>query len=248
MEIRHIRTRGEFVACVDLQGATWGRAFSDIVPVSMLQISVKMGGTCIGAFGPDGLLRGFVFGVTGLRNGELAHWSHMLAVSPEVRNRGIGKRLKLAQGEALRAAGVNTVYWTYDPLVARNAHLNINHLGVIVDQYVPDMYGESDSDLHQLGTDRFIVRWCLDEEAAGREPAEGADTVEVVIPSDIEAIEARSVDEAREWRRTTRRAFTRLLGAGGRVAGFVPGREYGRYLVVRKPGAPSQRTERPSGP
>lgn len=248
VEIRPVRTRSEFAACVDLQGDTWGRSFSDIVPVSMLQVSVKMGGICIGAFGAGGRLHGFVFGVTGPREGELAHWSHMLAVSPEVRNRGIGKRLKLAQGEVLRAAGVNTVYWTYDPLVARNAHLNINHLGVIIDDYVPDMYGDSDSELHRLGTDRFIVKWCLDEEPADRESGDDDDTVEVVIPSDIEAVEARSVDEALEWRRTTRRAFTRLLGAGGRVAGFVPGREYGRYLLVRKPGAPSQRTERPSRP
>ena len=43
------------------------------------------------------------------------------------------------------------------------------------------------------------------------------------------------MDEALEWRRTTRDAFTRLLGDGGRVEGFVPGREYGRYLLVRKP-------------
>lgn len=268
VEIRHLRTQDEFVACVDLQRDTWGWSFSDIVPVSMLQISVKMGGVCMGAFGPGGELRGFVYGITGVRKGELAHWSHMLAVRPEVRDQGMGRRLKLAQADALRALGVSTVYWTFDPLVARNAHFNINRLGVTIDEYAPDMYGRSDSELHQLGTDRFIVRWSLEEEGgqAGAAPPrragavvvapEGvavgrghgrsagapdgtdymdAETVEVLIPSDIEAVEARSVDEALAWRRTTRGAFTRLLGAGARVAGFFPDREYGRYVLVRKP-------------
>lgn len=270
VEIRHLRTDDELSACVDLQRDTWGRSFSDVVPVSMLQISVKMGGVCMGAFGPRGELCGFVYGVTGVRKGELAHWSHMLAVRPELRDGGIGKRLKLAQGDALRALGVKNVYWTYDPLVARNAHFNLNLLGVTIDEYVPDMYGRSDSELHQLGTDRFIVRWCLEGEGdrtgpvaprsagavvvapegvtAARGPGSSADapgstgymdaaTVEVLIPGDIEAVEARSVDEALAWRGTTRRAFTRLLRAGATVAGFLPDREFGRYVLVRRPGS-----------
>ena len=280
VEIRHVRTEDEFTACVDLQRDTWGWAFSDVVPVSMLQISVKMGGVCLGAFGPRGELLGLVYGITGVRQGELAHWSHMLAVRPELRDQGIGRRLKLAQADALRALGVSTVYWTFDPLVARNAHLNLNLLGVTIDEYVPDMYGRSDSDLHQLGTDRFIVKWALAGEAfdghrggADRSAARGvgrpealasrsagavlvapegvgggvladggadymeAEMVEVLIPGDIEAVEARSVDEALAWRRTTRRAFTRLLGAGASVAGFFPDRDYGRYVLVRKPGS-----------
>ena len=246
-EIRHVRTPDEFAACVDLQGETWGWSFSEVVPVSMLRITAKMGGICMGAFDPGGTLLGFVYGMTGLNKGELAHWSHMLAVRPGARDRGIGRRLKVAQKEALRAAGVDTMYWTYDPLVARNAHLNLNILGVTVDEYVPDMYGESDSLLHQLGTDRFIVKWDLrggggagsggrdgvgmapgaDDEVAWR----GAEVVEVLIPNDIEAVEARSADEALEWRLATRRAFTQLLGRGGRVAAFVPGRAHGRYVV-----------------
>ena len=251
VEIRHVRSEGEFSACVELQRDTWGRSFSDIVPVSMLQVAVKVGGICMGAFGPGGGLRGFVFGVTGVRKGEPAHWSHMLAVRPEARDQGLGRRLKLAQADALRAAGVKTVYWTYDPLVARNAHLNLNLLGVAVDEYVPDMYGQSDSDLHQLGTDRFIVRWDLEGQGADESSLLGGDeasaeavvapggsadymdaeTVEVLIPADIEAVEARSVDEALAWRRTTRRAFTRLLGAGATVVGFRRDREFGRYVV-----------------
>lgn len=225
----------------------------------MMQITAKMQGVVTGAFGPTGELYGLVYGVSGLRGGELAHWSHMLAVRPEVRNQGIGRRLKLAQRQELRAAGVVTMYWTFDPLVARNAHLNLNLLGARVDEFVPDMYGDSDSELHQLGTDRFIVRWDLHgrteekegggtpEAAASRReacavvrpgddaslPHEDVDVVEVLIPNDIEAVEARCFDEAVGWRRSTRRAFSRLLDGPFDVTQFIAGEEHGRYVVSR---------------
>ena len=95
--IRPLQAREEMLGCIEIQRDTWGRDFSDVVPVSMLQVSVKMGGVLLGAFAPDGSLVGFVFGVTGLRDGQLAHWSHMLAVQPWARNLGIGRRLKLRQ-------------------------------------------------------------------------------------------------------------------------------------------------------
>lgn len=262
IEIRPVSTRAEYDACVDLQRDTWGRTFSEVVPVSMMQITAKMSGVVTGAFGPAGRLLGLVYGVTGVRRGELAHWSHMLAVRPEVRNQGIGRRLKLAQRRELRDAGVVTMYWTYDPLVARNAHLNLNLLGATVDEFVPDMYGDSDSELHQLGTDRFIVKWDLlrgseeVEEAWSREAAAGrpepcavvrpgedepllnedVDIVEVLIPKDIETVEARSFDEAIGWRRSTRRAFSRLLTGPYDVTQFIAGEEHGRYVVSRTAG------------
>ena len=261
IEIRAAKTRADFEACVELQRDTWGESFSEVVPVSMMQVVCKMGGICMGAFTPGGEMLGVVYGVTGVRNGEFAHWSHMLAVRPRSRNLGIGKRLKLAQREALVAQGVNTMYWTYDPLVARNAHLNLNLLGASIDRFVPDMYGASDSDLHRLGTDRFIVRWDLNRErsaAAGarREsrarrggprpmlgiPGDnikvprGLEAVEVVIPSDIEAVEARSFDEALGWRHASRRVFQRLLDGGYEVSGFIAGRKHARYVVSRVAG------------
>lgn len=262
VEIRPVRTRAEYDACVDLQRETWGDSFSEVVPVSMMQITAKMSGVVTGAFSPASDLLGLVYGVTGVRRGELAHWSHMLAVRPEARNRGIGKRLKLAQRDELRAAGVVTMYWTFDPLVARNAHLNLNLLGARVDEFVPDMYGYSDSELHQLGTDRFIVKWDLRgdsevtetarvPEAAPSRPEpravvrpgesesllkEDVDIVEVLIPKDIETVEARCFDEAVGWRRSTRHAFSRLLNGPYDITQFTAGEEYGRYVVSRTSG------------
>lgn len=261
--IRPLEVRREFDACVDLQRQTWGHEYSDVVPVSMLQVTAKMGGVVLGAFDAANAMLGFVYGLTGVRRGRVAHWSHMLAVCPEARNMGVGLRLKLRQKDMLLEAGVDTVYWTFDPLVSRNAHLNINRLGVRVEEYVPDMYGRSDSDLHKLGTDRFVVQWKLADarcpaapgspedlasraprtaRAAGRsDPPKPASRpirrrrrgeLEVPVPRDIAAVEARSVEDALRWRKSTRKVFTRLLSEGHEVVGFVPGPEESNYIVA----------------
>jgi predicted GNAT superfamily acetyltransferase len=116
-----------------------------------------------GAFEAGGQLAGFVFGMTGVRDGELAHWSDLLAVRADARDRGLGRLLKLFQRELLLPLGVRTMYWTFDPLVSKNAHLNLNRLGARPRDYVVDMYGrQTGSALHGgTGTDRFIVAWDL---------------------------------------------------------------------------------------
>ena len=161
LEIRHVRTHREFVQCVELQAATWGAGFRESVPATILKITQRLGGVTAGAFAPDGALVGFVFGVTGIEHGALVHWSDMLAVDARAHGHGIGRRLKEFQRDAVRAVGVTRMYWTYDPLVARNAHFNLNRLGAHVVEYVQDMYGtDTGSALHSgLGTDRFIVVW-----------------------------------------------------------------------------------------
>ena len=162
----------EYAACVALQHETWGADFSERVPAAILKVSQRLGGITAGAFDARDRLLGFVFGMTGVENGRLVHWSDMLAVRPEFRDHGIGRRLKEFQRDTLLAVGVRRVYWTFDPLVARNAHLNFNRLGVRVAEYVIDMYGhDTDSALHRgLGTDRFIVVWEIAAPAAPGAP------------------------------------------------------------------------------
>jgi predicted GNAT superfamily acetyltransferase len=165
--IRMLTSDDDLRACVALQKRTWGADYDEFVPPSILTVTQKIGGVAAGAFGKDGTMLGFVFGLPGVRGGRIIHWSDMLAVREDARDRGVGKRLKEFQREAARASGAVTMYWTYDPLVARNAHLNFNRLGATVDEYVENMYGDSSSDLHRgLGTDRFVVAWPLDGEPA----------------------------------------------------------------------------------
>lgn len=163
MEIRPLREWEEYRACQDLQEEVWGEEFSEITPASILKIGQRLGGVSSGAFDPGGTLVGFVFGLTGSREGRALHWSHMLAVRREHRGRGIGRELKEHQRALLLEAGVEEMTWTFDPLVARNAHFNLNRLGAEVVEYVPNMYGETGSRLHRgLGTDRFRVVWDLE--------------------------------------------------------------------------------------
>lgn len=159
MIIRPLQTAAELRACVALQESTWGPGFSERVPYAVLWFSRRIGGVLLGAF--DGAeLVGFVFGLTGLRDGRPLHWSDMLAVRSDARDRGIGVQLKLAQREALLQSGVPEAHWTFDPLESRNAYLNLCRLGVIAREYVRDVYGASDSPLHGvIGTDRLVAEW-----------------------------------------------------------------------------------------
>ena len=241
--IRRVETLGEYEQCRALQEEIWGANFRELVPATILLVSQKLGGVCAGAFAPDGLMLGFVFGMTGVRDGKLAHWSDMLAVRVEARGAHIGERLKHYQRELVRAVGVQTMFWTFDPLVARNAHLNLNRLGTSVVEYVPDMYGAgTGSPLHGgLPTDRFVVAWNLSPDGATRpEPSRpgvlvnpvrpdgepGLDTcpeapvIRVAIPHDADTEPTR---RRATWRSVTRQALTHYLTRGYDVVGFRRG-------------------------
>jgi predicted GNAT superfamily acetyltransferase len=162
---RELSTFAEFQECVGIQRETWGDEFEELVPTAILKVSQKVGGIVAGAYDASGRMLGFVYGMAGLKNGKPIHWSHMLAVRKETRGLGLGKLLKLYQRELLLARGVDTVFWTYDPLVARNANLNLNGLGAVVEEYVKDMYLESSSSLHRgMSMDRFVVSWNIRSE------------------------------------------------------------------------------------
>src|SRR5512134_2572456 len=116
--IRDLATLEEYQECCEIQEETWGRGFSERVPGAILRVSQKIGGVTAGAFNADGRMVGFVFGMTGIRDGRLAHWSDMLAVREEARGHHIGDQLKHFQREKVRALGVEVMFWTFDPLVA----------------------------------------------------------------------------------------------------------------------------------
>ncbi len=161
-EIRPFTTIEEYRDCVALQEETWGSGFSERVSPAILKVSQILGGVAAGAYDGEGRLMGFVFGMTGLRDGELVHWSDMLAVRPEAQNTGLGTLLKAYQRERVLSLGVQRMHWTFDPLQAKNAYLNFRKLGIVVREYVEDMYGQTDSPLHRgVGTDRCVALWLL---------------------------------------------------------------------------------------
>src|SRR2546430_1470730 len=166
VQIRPLASMEDCRACVVLQNEVWGYAGGEVVPASLLHVVEYVGGLAAGAFAPDGEMLGFVFGISGVRHGEIVHWSHMLAVREGSRNTGVGRMLKEYQRVELSRLGIRRIYWSFDPLMAKNAHLNVNLLGARVVDYVTDMYGASDSPLHYgLATDRLVV--CLTTNTSG---------------------------------------------------------------------------------
>jgi predicted GNAT superfamily acetyltransferase len=150
-------------AVVDLQVEVWGRD-SETVPASVLMASIRRGGLLLGALprAAAAPLGGFVWSLPGWRDDVPTHWSHMLAVHPDLRGVRLGERLKLAQRERVLASGLDLIEWTFDPLQAQNAYLNVAVLGSIAATYLIDAYGEMRGPLH-LGTptDRLVAEWWI---------------------------------------------------------------------------------------
>ncbi|MDA1080563.1 MAG: GNAT family N-acetyltransferase [Gemmatimonadetes bacterium] len=247
--IRPLGSHAEREEAVRLEEETWGAGFSEKVPAAILLVAERIGGVAAAAFARDGRMLGFVFGLTGTRGGTLIHWSDILAVRLDAQGRGIGRALKQYQRERCRNTGVERMLWTFDPFVARNAHLNLNILGARIATFERDMYGTStNSPVHgSLGTDRFIAEWDLRGEArpmpsdpllltgvpvAGGSPGDGPDastplpsgpSVVVRIPHDYSTVLAGDISHARAWRASARRAFEHYLAQGYCVSAFVPG-------------------------
>ena len=174
LSYRDLTSLRDFASVVALEREIWGPGYDDVVPAPILAITVKRGGILIGAFEQSPALSerseskggermvGFVYSIAGLRDGQPTQWSHMLGVLDESRSAGVGFRLKLLQRERALAMGLDLIEWTFDPLQAANAHLNFAKLGVVVEHYEENAYGESASPLHGGNpTDRFIAEWWI---------------------------------------------------------------------------------------
>ena len=165
--VRRCEALAEFERCVQLQREIWGEADLEVEPVTMFVVAANVGGQVLGAFdparpGPAGMI-GYTLAVPGVRNGAPYLHSHMTGVLAEYRDRGVGRQLKLYQREEALGRGIRLIEWTFDPLETRNAHFNLNRLGAICRQYLPNLYGVTTSPLHRgLPTDRLVAEWRLD--------------------------------------------------------------------------------------
>ena len=161
IRIESLTELDQFDRCVDLQIAVWGYSDGDVIPRRVFLVAQRIGGQVIGALDGDRMV-GFAMALPGYRDRAAYLHSHMLAVLPEYRNEGLGRRLKLAQREDALERGFDLMEWTFDPVEIRNAHLNIARLGAIVRRYQRDFYGPSSSPLQGgLPTDRMYAEWWL---------------------------------------------------------------------------------------
>lgn len=170
--IRILETPEEMHEVEALQRIVWTESETDILPAHIFLAVAHNGGLVIGAYAGTQLI-GAVFGFPGLdfvADGPIAkHHSHILAVRPDWRDKGVGYALKRAQWQMVRRQGLNRITWTYDPLLSRNANLNIARLGAVCSTYLKDYYGEMRDGMNLgLPSDRFQVDWWVNTKRAER--------------------------------------------------------------------------------
>ncbi|MBG6237132.1 putative GNAT superfamily acetyltransferase [Mycetocola sp. CAN_C7] len=233
--IRSASTLDDYAAVCRLLDDTWGRG-SGADP-SFVQAIAHAGNTVLVAE-RDGVLVGTVVGVLGWDDGVHVH-SHVAAVTPTARG-GVGFALKLAQRALALDNGVGEIRWTYDPLIRRNAHLNIEKLGATVRAYHPDFYGRLDDAISGADrSDRFEVSWLLDSpevsatvqrsiERAGSLASYQAPVVASVhgirfeLHADYEGLRGSDPAAAAEFRDASRAVFEPAFSEGLAV-GFADG-------------------------
>lgn len=261
LTIRELTTVAEFEAGDRLQRRVWRiDRGSTPVPAEVLNTVSHSGGYVSGAFTGDslvGISAALVGWDTDARRVYLVE--HILAA--EYRDAGIGNTLKADQRSWCRARGIDSVRWTFDPLVSRNAFIALAKLGVDVLGYVPDFYGPMDDGVNLCDeSDRLLVTWPLDRSHDQEQTDRSGDTehdprgwrpllsidergrptmhpcaddvrMTCAVPADIEAVRRQDPLLARSWRRAVRECLFGVLDSGGRIAGFT---RRGQYLLTTR--------------
>jgi predicted GNAT superfamily acetyltransferase len=163
--IHLLETAEEMTAFEALQRLVWHDSETDVIPAHLLLAVVHNGGLALGAFvGSDlvGMAFGFPAFYTTPDGPRLKHHSHILGVRPDWSGKGVGFALKRAQWQMVRKQGIDCITWTCDPLLSRNAHLNISRLGAVCNTYLRSEYGMMRDGLNAgLPSDRFQMDWWL---------------------------------------------------------------------------------------
>lgn len=227
IDIRPLETVDEVFRACEVLSEVWGGDPSGMPP-NLLRALAHSGNYAVGLFDGQTMI-GASVGFFGEPAARAMH-SHVTGVLEQYRSLGLGRVLKQHQREWALRRGVGHITWTFDPLVARNAHFNLRVLGARVTEYLVDHYGPMDDGLNRGDqTDRIMVSW-----AVAAPPAPTPDAADVVaaveVPRDIEAVKQESPTDAAAWRVRVREGFLAQLDAGLVVGGFDDDRG---YLFVR---------------
>lgn len=235
---RDLSGMAEFLAAEALQRAVWGPG-DQPDPADLMMVIQAEGGLVGGAF-VEGRLMGYVFGFP-TRDPQVQH-SHRLAVLSDARGLGLGARLKLYQRDWCLSRGIALVRWTFDPLRAVNATLNIHRLGGQSDTYLEDYYGEMAGINSGTASDRLLVDWHLASAGVAAlargeaPPAEPADPLPLALPEDFGPLARQDPARAAELREGLRDLLQAAFRDGRRIVGFD--RETRRYLISRQVSGP----------
>jgi predicted GNAT superfamily acetyltransferase len=245
--IRECTSIDELDECVLLQRKVFGLPDLEISPRRHLIVSRQAGGWTLGAFAGERLV-GFVHHLAAVRNGnEVFGYSHMMAVDREYQNKGVGAQLKWSQRARALQEGRDFIKWTWDPMQARNAHFNLNRLGVTVSSYAENFYGTDyvtspvlqGAELPGIDSDRLFANWNIrlsrvqrlaDGESA---PLAAAPEVRIRIPSDWTDLMKKNPHRAKEQLLRTRSEFQENFDKGLICAGFERSADEPQYLLYR---------------
>lgn len=223
-ELRELTELADLHELSDLFTAVWGAA-EPLVTGDLLRAMSKAGSYIAGAY-VDGRLAGGALGFHGAPSQRVLH-SHIAAVLPQLAGRRIGLALKQHQRDWALARGIGAIEWTYDPLIARNAHFNIVKLGARPVEYLPDFYGPMEDAINGLDeSDRMLVRWELEEPGSAASGSALPGVVCVEVPPDIEGLRVSDPAAAARWRLQVRAGLAPRMAAGWRVTGFDRDRGY----------------------
>ena len=230
MELRvdHLKNLSQQGLARKIFDKTWAMTSGTEITPNLLQAMVHSGAYLSGAF-IDKQIVGAAFAFPATNDGLHLH-SHMTAVLPEYRDKGVGYALKIDQWNWAKKKKYSHLSWTFDPLVRRNAKLNIAKLGVDISAYHPNFYGDMPDALNAGDeSDRLMVSWRTDVDSLkARELIRSPepDDILIEIPEDIVAIRSKSQSESMKWRRQVREQFMAAFEKNGKVIGFSASNEY----------------------
>jgi predicted GNAT superfamily acetyltransferase len=188
---------GELVAGLELLRASLGFKAADAIPPWLALTTTEAGGLALGAFAGRDLI-GFSLAVPALRPGGPHLFSCGLAVRPERRGQGVGRRLKLAQRDRARALDIDRIRWTADPLAAPALTLYLSGLGARLVGYRAGLYDA----VRATSNDDVEIDWHV-REPPGARPLDAL----VEIPFDPAC-------RSPAWRSAVRRQMSSLLREG----------------------------------
>jgi predicted GNAT superfamily acetyltransferase len=239
IEIRSLEVASEIQDAAEIFDLVWPPLGGGTqVPPNLLRAITHSGGYCSAAYIADEPIAAAlaIVGVSEGENGQHIHLhSHMAGVLEPYRNRRIGTLIKAHQRWWALSRGIDTIVWTFDPLVARNAKLNLVNLGVRVRDYEVNFYGAM-NDAINVGeeSDRVFAWWDLAGDQA-RAAARGelgpimelsASQVLVQAPEDIVALRISDPKAAQEWRFEMRENLMREFANGREIVGVTENGDY----------------------
>jgi predicted GNAT superfamily acetyltransferase len=228
IDIRSLKSISDQEYARNIFDNTWNMKSGTEITPNLLQAMVHSGAYLSGAF-IDEKCVGAAFAFPAKTEGLHLH-SHMTAVLDSYRDQGIGYALKIDQWQWAKKNNYKEITWTFDPLVARNAKLNLIKLGIDISAYYPNFYGDMPDALNAGDeSDRVMASWKVvgDQSVPRSVTLNSSDSdILIKIPEDIVAIRSKDKSENLKWRHRVREEFMRAFEKGGKVVGFSANNEY----------------------